>query len=114
MRSSIARRLSGVYLVCAFFLLYGHTPARVNPAPKTYTVEIKQMQFQPAELTVQKGDKIVFINRDIVTHNVTEASGKTWKSPDLISGKSWSMVATKSAVYYCSYHPVMKGTIRVQ
>jgi plastocyanin len=105
---------SSLYPMCAILLLYSFSAFTGEVAPKTYTVEIKQMKFQPAELTVHKGDKVVFVNKDMVTHNVTEASGKSWKSPDLPSGKSWSMVATKNAGYYCSLHPVMKGTIVVK
>ncbi|MBK0402645.1 cupredoxin domain-containing protein [Adhaeribacter sp. BT258] len=82
--------------------------------PVTHTVEIVQMKFKPAQITVKSGDKIVFVNRDMVVHNVTEASAKSWKSPDLATGKSWSMVATKSASYYCTFHPVMKGKITLK
>ena len=85
-----------------------------NKGSKTHTVEIVQMKFKPAEILANKGDKIVFINRDMVAHNVTETSGKSWKSPDLATGKSWSMTVTKSAAYYCSLHPVMKGKITVK
>jgi plastocyanin len=35
---------------------------------KVDTVEIKDMKFQPAEITVKKGDTIVWINHDMVTH----------------------------------------------
>jgi plastocyanin len=72
------------------------------------------MQFQPKELTVQKGDTIVWINRDIVAHDVTEESGKAWHSSPLATGNSWQLVATRSANYYCSIHVVMKGKLLVQ
>ncbi|MEJ8756160.1 plastocyanin/azurin family copper-binding protein [Pontibacter sp. H259] len=96
-----------------FVLLY-LSSLLVVTIPVTHTVEIRQMQFTPAELTVNKGDKVVFVNKDIVTHDVTEASGKLWQSPALTSGKSWSMVITRSQAYYCSYHPVMKGKILIR
>jgi plastocyanin len=101
-------------LTIAVLFFSGRVLSGPGNKPVTHTVEIVQMKFKPAQLTVKSGDKIVFINRDMVVHNVTEASGKSWKSPDLATGKSWSMVATKSADYYCTYHPVMKGKITLK
>ena len=85
-----------------------------QPAPKIYTIQIAQMKFQPAELKVKKGDKIIFINKDMVVHNLTEQIGKVRISPDIATGKSWSMVVTKEVNYFCSYHPVMKGKILIK
>lgn len=84
-----------------------------TPSPKKNVVEIRQMKFEPAELTVKKGDTVVFVNKDVLVHDVTETTGKSWKSPAMTTGQSWRMVATKSASYYCSFHPVMKGKIIV-
>ncbi|MGZ3837220.1 MAG: plastocyanin/azurin family copper-binding protein [Flavisolibacter sp.] len=78
---------------------------------KAYTVEIRQMQFQPAELHVQKGDTVIFRNEDMVAHDVTEAFTKSWTSGILPAGKSWRLVVSSSADYYCSIHQVMKGKI---
>jgi plastocyanin len=72
------------------------------------------MQFNPAELTVHKGDTVVFVNHDMVTHDVTEEASKAWTSSMLPANESWTMEATQSANYYCSLHPVMKGKIIVQ
>jgi plastocyanin len=80
----------------------------------SHKVELKGMKFQPAVLKVQKGDTITWINNDMVDHDVTEESSKEWSSSLLAPGKSWSMVADKSADYYCSIHVVMKGKIVVQ
>ena len=88
-------------------------PAAEKNTAKLYTVEIKEMKFQPAELTVQKGDTILWINKDIVTHDVTEQPDKSWTSSPLTTGQSWSMVATQSVDYYCSIHVVMKGKVTV-
>ncbi len=80
---------------------------------KTHTVEIIQMQFQPAEIIAHKGDIIVFINRDIVDHDVTEQT-KKWASSPIPSGSSWTLTLEASQEYFCSLHPVMKGKIRLQ
>lgn len=102
-----------LYLLCTVLLLSGLQPVSKPPAPKAITVEISQMKFSPAELQVRKGDTVTFINRDMVTHDVTEASGKLWKSPPLAPGNSWRMVVTQNTAYFCSFHPVMQGSIRL-
>lgn len=80
----------------------------------TYSVEIKQMQFIPAELKVKKGDKITFINHDIVVHDITDGSKKAWSSSPLATNQRWVLTAVESANYYCSIHPMMKGKIIVE
>lgn len=80
---------------------------------KTYTVEIAQMKFSPAVITVNKGDIILFVNHDMVAHDVTEQSKKAWSSSVLQPGASWKMEVVSSADYYCSIHVVMKGKITV-
>jgi plastocyanin len=99
---------------CFLLLLISGAAAPGKPLPPEHTVEIKQMQFQPAELKVQKGDIVIFINRDLVEHNVTEASHKSWSSSALPAGSSWKLVVTQSANYYCTIHPVMKGKLLVK
>lgn len=81
--------------------------------PVVHTVEITQMKFSPAELTVKKGDTINFVNHDFVTHDITE-SNKAWHSSPLATNQSWKLKARESASYYCSIHPVMKGKIVVE
>ncbi len=78
-----------------------------------HTIEIKNMKFVPSELTVHKGDTVIWINRDIFWHDVTEFKNKTWSSSTLLQGESWYKVITKNEDYYCSLHVVMKGLIIV-
>ncbi len=78
---------------------------------RSHTVAISAMQFQPATLTVQAGDTVVFMNRDIVTHDVTQKAGHSWEPVPLAPGDTWSMVVDKTIDYYCSLHPVMEGRI---
>lgn len=84
------------------------------PQQQEYTIEITQMKFTPAEITVHKGDKITFVNHDIVTHDITDDPGKTWTSSLLAADESWSMTVIQSSNYYCTLHPTMKGKIIVE
>jgi plastocyanin len=102
-----------MYLLLLFILISCFSTAEKAP-PKIYTVEIKQMQFQPAELRIAKGDTVIWINRDFVTHDVTEEKSKLWSSKAMPSGASWRMVVRQSADYYCTIHQVMKGKLIVK
>ena len=105
---------NGILLLCMIFILNGCFTPSEKPVPKTHLVEIKAMQFQPSQLTVQKGDTVIFTNKDIVVHDVTEEKNKSWTSLPLSANQSYSMVVNESADYYCSIHPVMKGRLLIQ
>jgi plastocyanin len=77
------------------------------------TVEIKGMKFNPEELTVHKGDTVLWINNDLTNHCITEA-GKKWTSSAIAPGSSWKKVITDNTDYFCAIHLVMKGRIIVQ
>lgn len=79
-----------------------------------HTITIKQMKFTPDTLKAKKGDKVIWVNSDIVEHDVTELSKRAWASSKLATGASWSMIVTKSEVYFCNLHVVMRGKIIVE
>jgi plastocyanin len=78
------------------------------------TIEINDMKFQPAMLTAHNGDTVIWINRDMVPHCVTEENSKTWTSLPIPAGGSWKMVVTQNSNYYCAIHMVMKGRIVIK
>ena len=105
------------YSFCVFLFIVlcsGCSPSPSVKKAKAYTVEIKQMKFVPAELVLQKGDTVRFINHDLVPHDITEASRKVWTSTPIPVDSSWTLVVSETADYYCSIHPVMKGKLLVQ
>jgi len=84
-------------------------------ASQTHTVVIHNFAFQPADLTVNVGDTIVWKNTDIVSHTVTAADG-SFDSDEIKPGKSWKLVAKKAGTfeYACSPHPNMQGKLVVK
>ena len=82
--------------------------------PEVHTIVISGMQFKPAELTLQKGDTVIFVNNDLVVHDITEEPDKTWTSSNLSPGQSYRIAVRGSSNYYCSIHPTMKGKLIVQ
>lgn len=90
-------------------------PVYPGPArPQLHVVEIKDMKFQPEEISVKKGDTIMWVNRDMVTHCVTEENKKEWTSSNITAGASWKMVVEINTDYFCAIHQVMKGKIIVE
>ena len=95
-----------IFLSLSLFIFsnFNRTP------PRVHTVEITGMRFLPAELKIRKGDTVVWINKDLVAHTVSDES-KGWTSPIIRAGESWKTTVNVSTRYFCSIHPVMKGQI---
>lgn len=81
---------------------------------ETDTVTIAGMKFKPGEIIVPKGKKVVFINNDIVTHDVSHFPDKSWTSGPLDPGKSWEKTFDDSTTYFCSIHPTMLGKVDIK
>ena len=90
--------------------------AAVSPiaAETVHTVVVEGMKFEPATITVKRGDKVVWQNRDIVPHTAT-AAGK-FDSGHVDGGKSWTWTAgaTGRIDSVCPYHPGMKAVAVVE
>jgi plastocyanin len=101
----------------AVLALLGSGPAVSQPLarPATVSVTIENMQFSPAALSVHRGDRIVWVNKDLFPHTVT-ATHKAFDSGSIEAGGSWTYEAGKSGEfsYGCTYHPTMKGSLKVQ
>jgi plastocyanin len=89
--------------------------SQLKTGGKTYVVKIEGLRFEPATLTVNSGDRIVWINKDLVPHTVT-ADAKAFDSRDLAADASWTYVtrAPGEYPYGCQYHPTMKGKLIVR
>lgn len=83
------------------------------PPPRTHTVTMESVAYQPAVLTVKVGDSIVWVNKDLFPHTAT-AQG-TFDSKEIAVEASWQYTPTSAGEfpYVCTYHPTMKGTVRV-
>ena len=84
-------------------------------AAATHTVVIENLQFTPKELTVNRGDRIVWVNKDLFPHTAT-AAGKSFDSRSIAANASWSYVASRPGTfpYGCTFHPTMKATLTVK
>jgi amicyanin len=83
----------------------------------TDTVEIKDFAFSPAAITVKKGTKVTWTNKDSTQHNISpDTETADFKASELLAqGESYSVtfntVGTFS--YHCTPHPYMKASVIV-
>ena len=83
--------------------------------PVAHTVTIEGTAFSPAELSVNVGDTITWVNKDPYPHTATSKTGG-FDSGTIASDKSWKYTAKKKGQfpYLCTIHPSMKGVVRVK
>jgi plastocyanin len=86
-----------------------------SPAPssgKTVTIDMKNVAFNPQNVTVKVGTTVKWVNQDSIPHNV---SGGPLHSPTFGNGGSYTFKATKAGKisYVCTIHPGMTATLNV-
>lgn len=79
-----------------------------------HDVAITNFVFSPADLTVQPGDTVRWINNDAAPHTATAVGGQ-FDSGNLNTGQSYSHVFTADGAfpYVCLYHSNMTAVITV-
>ncbi|HET8835259.1 MAG TPA: plastocyanin/azurin family copper-binding protein [Gemmatimonadales bacterium] len=99
--------------ILAFAGAAGPTPPT---APQRHVIEIKGMAFHPEVLQVNRGDTVVWVNRDIVPHTATSTRKSAWDTGPLVQGKSGQHIARHKGEdpYFCRLHPVMLGKLIVR
>lgn len=78
------------------------------------TVWMTGLKFEPEIIEVNKGDTIVWINKDIVAHNVTVLPNQEWTSGNIETDAIWKMAVKDGFNYFCTIHPPMKGEVKVK
>ncbi len=108
--------MSRMLLVAAAFAV---VPAVALAADATASapaiVEIHNMKFNPATLTVAAGTKVTWVNEDNSPHTVTD-KGKVFRSAGLDTKDSFSYTFASPGefTYFCTIHPMMVGKIFVK
>jgi plastocyanin len=79
-----------------------------------HEIQMRGNSFAPRSRTVTVGDTVVWVNSDIVRHNVVRA--ELFDSGDLRSGErfEWVPADTGTVRYQCTIHQRMRGTVRVE
>ena len=84
----------------------------ISLASEPYQVAIQSFAFVPEQLTVQPGERITWLNEDIVPHTAT-ARDHSWDTGIIEPGQQVTLQIPEDAgtEYYCLYHPMMLGSI---
>lgn len=85
----------------------------VNSGAKIVNITIANFAFNPANVSVNKGDTVKWINDDQVPHQIA-IMGST--SQVLNTGDSYSVTfdVAGSFDYHCNIHPSMTGNVTVK
>ena len=70
--------------------------------------------YAPLSLTVKRGDTVVWVNKDPFPHTAT--SEGHFDSKSIAADASWKYKASEVGdfAYTCTFHPNMKGTLKVE
>jgi plastocyanin len=77
-------------------------------------VTIDNFTFAPAKLTVKVGDTVTWKNHDDIPHTVVSAGKFRSKALDTDDSYTFTFTAAGDYTYFCSLHPHMTGTIKVE
>ncbi|GAC1343395.1 MAG: cupredoxin family copper-binding protein [Bradyrhizobium sp.] len=77
-------------------------------------VTIDNFTFQPQQLTVKAGTTVTWKNHDDIPHTIVSAGKFRSKTMDTDDSFSFTFTAAGDYKYFCSLHPHMTGTIRVE
>ena len=111
--SSINRRDFGIAVVATMLLPV--TTARAQDAQaKELEIHIDNFVFEPAQLAVKVGTSVTWMNRDDIPHTIVCAGKFRSKTLDTDDKFTFTFTAAGEYKYFCSLHPHMQGTIKVE
>ena len=96
----------------------GGSGGATKPSGGSTTVDMKDIQFVPKDVTVKAGTTITWTNSDQVAHTVTKEGGPgaDFDSGNVDPGGTFEQSFDKPGKinYECQIHPGQTGTITVQ
>jgi len=113
-RGAIAVAASWAASCASLWLAVAH-PAAAAGHGADRVVVIEAIHLSPGQLVVRRGERITFVNKDLVPHKAT-AEARAFDSGTLAAGASWTWVAGHTGVtdYGCLFHPTMHGRLEVR
>jgi len=96
-------------------------PEREKYVSSTHIISIKDLKVTPAELMIKKGDTVIWVNNDIVNHqiysgyyNIDEFTGID--SGYMSKGDTYSKVFNEQGtfLYRCKFFPYIRGKVIVE
>lgn len=86
-----------------------------DAASQTAKVEIKDMKYEPAVLTVTAGTTVTWVNVDDMPHTVTDRN-RVFRSAGLDTNDSFTYTFNTPGDfdYFCTIHPYMRAKVIVK
>jgi len=111
---SLGVRSLGVAIAAAMILHAPIARAEDTKAVDDIKVMIDNFTFEPAQLTVKAGTTVTWTNRDDIPHTVVSAGKFRSKTMDTDGTFSFTFTSAGDYKYFCSLHPHMTGTVKVE
>ena len=106
--------LAAAALALASSIGLAKTPAAAA-VPKAVTVEIRDMKYEPATLTITAGTMVTWINEDTMPHTVTDRNRMFHSAAlDTKDSFSYTFATPGEFTYFCTIHPFMVGKVIVK
>jgi plastocyanin len=82
----------------------------------TKTVLIQDFRFKPANITIKRGMRVRWINRDSAPHTATALNPRRFDSGRLGKGQRYTHTFKSAGKkrYLCKIHPHMRGSVVVK
>ena len=119
-RMILLMTVAALVLVSTLFVVsasgaHKHPTARAQKHP-TRTVLIQDFRFKPAHITIKRGTRVRWINKDSTTHTASANNKRSFDSGRLSPGQRYTHTFKSAGKkpYHCEIHPHMKGRITVR
>jgi plastocyanin len=76
-------------------------------------IAISNLDYGPSTVTVDVGDTVAWLNRDIVAHTATARDGAFDVATPIGKPARWRATKPGEYAYFCRLHPNMTGVVRV-
>src|ERR1700726_3828595 len=110
MMSATLRGLGRLAIAAAITLFLGSAHAYAEDT----NITIDNFTFTPADLAVKVGTTVTWTNHDDIPHTIVSAGKFRSKALDTDNSFSFTFTAAGDYKYFCSLHPHMTGTIKVE
>ena len=120
MRRIILLMTVGAVVVVGTLIVVSVAEAHKHPMAKamhpTKTVLIQDFSFEPAHITIKRGTKVRWINKDSTAHTATANNGRSFDSGRLGPGQRFSHTFKRAGKksYHCEIHPDMRASVVVK
>ena len=113
-RQALGEIGAAAFVLAALAVCGPALPALGGDPKAAHVVTIENMRFEPATLTVKKGERVTWVNKDLFPHTAT-AEAREFDSGAISANGSWTFQTRTRGTfgYRCVLHPTMTGSLVV-